>query len=282
MGYFVRKSITGGFRKTDREDAEYFVQTIDEHEEDIRKIRQAEADRERASSDLEDEISRIRLEFLNNQIAESEYAEKEFRKKMEKSRQQEEKLHSEIDRIKSAASVQNERYKRLEADYQRVLSLKKNLERIARERSNADRSITPKKTHHGFLVLSTSQYQEKVQEQDPDNEWSVITSVKPVWKTVMQTPYDASLLLNEIEPEIRHILCEEVFSGMGVRYVQASDRNGEYKQWEETAEDGSVCEICGVYKWFYKSNFRIGLWELEMYHTMPIFVPEELRPPRKQ
>lgn len=46
----------------------------------------------------------------------------------------------------------------LEKDLQNQIYLNQNLLRISRERANASRSITPKKIHTGYLVLSSRQW----------------------------------------------------------------------------------------------------------------------------
>lgn len=61
--------------------------------------------------------------------------------------------------------------------------LNKNLLRIARERSNADRKLRPKKTHTGYVVLASSEkeYRYKTMRKE--------TAVAGLWETALQSPY---------------------------------------------------------------------------------------------
>ncbi|MFR8353144.1 MAG: hypothetical protein ACLVB1_11320, partial [Blautia obeum] len=60
--------------------------------------------------------------------------------------------------------------------------LNKNLLRILRERANADRSITPKKQHHGYIILCSQQLNENHKKDGIST-----------WKTQIQTPYPVTL-----------------------------------------------------------------------------------------
>lgn len=61
--------------------------------------------------------------------------------------------------------------------------LNKNLLHIARERANADRKLRPKKTHTGYIVLTSSEkeYRYKAMRKE--------TAVVMLWETVLQSPY---------------------------------------------------------------------------------------------
>ena len=62
--------------------------------------------------------------------------------------------------------------------------LNKNLLRIARERANADRKLRPKKTHTGYVVLTSS---------EKEYRYTIITTSAPVlqWETVWVVPVSA-------------------------------------------------------------------------------------------
>ena len=277
MGYYAKKSFTGGIRECDKADADYFVQTMTEHEDEVRTIRKAIADREDAIRETEEAKS----EYLMMQMRETAYSSDVVRKAQEEWEKKEADLLAEISRLKSAIIKQHEKYKSLENDLERMKSLKNNLERISRERANAERNLVPKKTHSGYLVISSSQYFERIQEEDPNDNWKTVTVEKLVWKTSLQTPFDASLPLNEIEPEIKNDFMDEIFGPLGICRIRTDDLNGEYKKFKEEDENGSEHEVCGVYKWIFRANFRLGFWEAEIYHTLPIHVPNEFRLPKK-
>ena len=148
-----------------------------------------------------------------------------------------------------------------------------NLKRIAIERSNAKRDLKPKKERSGYLVLYSVQYREHYQDDDGKR------CVANTWKSVLQTPYDASLPLKTIRDEIRNDLAYSVLFKMDIRLAQPKEENGKYEKFldEETGE-----EVCGLYRWGeYRANFRAGFWEITLYHTLELNVPEEFRPAHK-
>lgn len=54
--------------------------------------------------------------------------------------------------------------------------------------------------------------------------------------------------------------------------------NGTYMEFGNS-EDGY--EQNGLYKWQFKANYRSGLWELEIFTTKSLRVPEHRRPPQR-
>lgn len=147
-------------------------------------------------------------------------------------------------------------------------NLNVNLKRITRERANAQRGLEPKKEHSGYLVMLSTQYRQHYGRGKVAN----------VWKSVLQTPYNSSLPLNQIKSDIWRDLMDEVLYPMGVRKVQTPDKNGEYEVW--LSEDRKR-EVCGLYGWSFKANYKSGFWEIDLYHTKSIKVPEEYRPKRR-
>lgn len=145
--------------------------------------------------------------------------------------------------------------------------LNANLKRIAKERANARRGLTPKKNHSGYVVLFSSQYRERYHN---DNGKKCVANT---WKSVLQTPYDATLPLENIKEDVWDELMHQILYPMGFRKVQDVDKNGEYRSWYADEE-----ELCGLYRWDYKANYKTGLWEITLYHTKSLSVPAEYRP----
>lgn len=149
-------------------------------------------------------------------------------------------------------------------------SLNCNLKRIARERANAKRGLTPKKERSGYIVLFSVQYKERYRNEN--NEKCLANT----WKSVMQTPYDATIPLEEIVDDIWIELTNHILYSIGFRMVQSMEKNGEYISWTDGNE-----ELCGLYRWDYKANYKSGFWEMSLYHTKSLKLPEEFRPVRK-
>ena len=151
----------------------------------------------------------------------------------------------------------------------RQLYLNDNLKRIAKERANAKRGLTPKKERSGYIVLSSVQYKEHHK-----------NGVADVWRSVLQTPYDASLPYEQIGDDIWLELYRGVLKSIGIFYMQNRTDNGIYRIWTDINDEGEKQEVCGLYRWSFKANFVHNLWEMTMYHTKSLHVPEEYRPVR--
>lgn len=261
MGYFAKKTITG-YKEviggcSDAE-AEVYIETLDEYFENLSKIREYESDIKDVKVEADRRVQEAYSD-ANRQL--QEYISKESRK-----------IRDALDKQQCAEKIATQALaekKRLEDALERQQNLNNNLRRIARERANAKRGLTPKKEHSGYVVLYSAQYKQHCE------KWKVVNA----WHSVLQTPYDASLPLHQIKDIIADDLIE-VFACLGIRGVQDTDENGNYVTWT-VEENGVKREVCGLYRWDYRANYKSGLWEMNLYHTKSIRVPEEYRP-RKQ
>lgn len=173
-----------------------------------------------------------------------------------------------------------------------------NLKRIARERANAARGITPKKEHDGYLVLSSRQWTEKYQEDEWDTDehkkdygkseedratairytyLKVVTKTSDVWKSVVQTPYDSSIPISQVKGVVEDEI-GSVLESVNVDGRLKPEYNGTYYNFGAN-EDGY--ERNGMYRWKFNANYRSGFWEMEIYTTKSLLVPEYRRPPKK-
>ena len=178
---YVKKSSLGGFRTCEEKDATHILQTQDEYSE---------------------MISIATMYRDNSRITEAK--EKKAREKWSGLQSENRKLLEEVSSLRRqlshcsqgaqrASALEKEklalqdRITNLEEAVKQAERLNRNLLRICTERSNADRNVRPKKQHDGYLVLQSREWRERLL----DN------SILYTWKSVIQTPYDASM-----EPEI--------------------------------------------------------------------------------
>lgn len=134
--------------------------------------------------------------------------------------------------------------------------LNKNLLRILRERANADRSITPKKQHHGYIILCSQQLNENHKKDGIST-----------WKTQIQTPYPVTLKSYEIQGQIfQDFVDKDIFSEMRIDSADA-DKDSDY--------------IAKMQDYLFKANSRTGLWEVELYTTGEITIPQNMLQPKK-
>lgn len=181
------------------------------------------------------------------------------------------------------------------AEVENVSGLNKNLIRIMTERANQARGIHPKKQHEGYVVLECRQWTEKYVEEvwdHPDHkvqydndEGRAFAKKKRylmlehkaanVWKSRIQTPFDASIPLEYFSKEAMGSL-DSLVRALGVTHF--SSMLGKYKGFE----DGSLEEKRNtMYRIRCNANYREGFWEVEIFTTRALVVPEGLRLPRR-
>ena len=181
------------------------------------------------------------------------------------------------------------------AEVENVSGLNKNLIRIMTERANQARGIHPKKQHEGYVVLECRQWTEKYVEEvwdHPDHkvqydndEGRAFAKKKRylmlehkaanVWKSRIQTPFDASIPMEYFSKEAMGSL-DSLVRALGVTHF--SSMLGKYKGFE----DGSLEEKRNtMYRIRCNANYREGFWEVEIFTTRALVVPEGLRLPRR-
>lgn len=195
------------------------------------------------------------------------------------------------------ASSLQERLARVEADLQNEKNLHRNMMRIMKERANQARGIKPKKNHDGYVVLESRQWTERYTEEvwdtqdhqdrfdNPENRAHALKhgylhvdhKTAEVWKSVIQTPYNSSLPIKQVRERIEDEI-GAVLKDINVETRLKTEYNGTYYYFG-TNEDGY--EKNGMYRWKYRANYRAGLWELEIFTTKSLRVPEHRRPPQR-
>lgn len=177
-----------------------------------------------------------------------------------------------------------------EEQLQNQMELNENLKRIARERANATRKIPNKKQHDGYLVLSCRQWTEHYMCELSGEKFAERTvefrnshsfpclehKTAQVWKSILQTPYDASIPLYNIQELIEeNDLWEQgILEELSCPRMNESSINGYYQKF--TDQDG--VEVNGLFRWNYIANFKSGFWEMELYTTKCLQVPAYRRP----
>lgn len=293
MGFYAKKTLTG-YKKVDggasEPDAEYYIETAEEHEESLQRVRDAQDMAYRANESAEREKKAV-----------ADRADRQFRQyaaqveaDAEKRVQKAETVVAERDeRISSL----KEEIEELETQLRNAKHLYRNMQRIMKERANQTRGIRPKKEHDGYVVLESRQWSERYTEEvwdtkdhkeRYDNDKDRRTALKngylridhktaDVWKSIIQTPYNSSLPINQIRDRIEEEI-GDVLDDINVEEQVIPEYNGAYYNFG-TNEEGY--ERNGMYRWKYRANYRSGLWELEIFTTKSLRVPEYRRPPQK-
>ena len=299
MGYYAKKTAFGVralVQGADTEDASCYVMTVDEYQQIQNQIRTTD---ERVR-DILQESERRRTQMLEDAECRFEMRTTDIVK------QQRTHFEKKISELQILAEEKEEMIRRLTEKCDDLTAalytqeqLQANLLRITRERANAARELRPKKEHDGYIVLETGQWIEKHQAndwedgidpadyRDPDDfQFAVdhalvkqIITETITWRSVIQTPYDATLPIMEISPRIEQELRENVLPELGVVDMVASEING---QWPDEEETTNGMKECILYRWRYRANYqRAGLWEVEVQTTQPLTIPAHRRPQAK-
>ncbi len=291
MGYFAKKTFAGYKEvpggQSDPE-AEYYIETIAEYCKNEETIREAESAVTRIEREAKEEIRKANV-HANEEFFKYK---KEIDDKVERRVNDICKLLDEKEKEIEDLKIQLEKARK-EAETEKHLH--QNMVRIMKERANQRRGISPKKQHDGYVVLESRQWTQKYTEDIWDSvihqsEYEDKRSVAvkngylqvehkeaKVWKSTLQTPYDASLPLNQIRERIEEDF-GSVLESIGCESRLLSEFNGQFYDFGKNDEG---YEKNGMYKWQYKANYKMGLWEVEIYTTKSLRVPEYRRPVSK-
>ena len=296
MGFYAKKTMVG-YREIDGgasdPDAEYYIETAEEHNESLQRLRKAQeaALYARETAKKAEKEQKQTAENAKKQIRQHSQA----REDAEKRTQDAEKDVVERDKRISALEGKIEE---LEKQLQSEKYLHRNMQRIMRERANQARGITPKKAHDGYVVLESRQWEERYTEEswdtedhrerygDPENRRYAIKKgylrrerkTAEAWRSTIQTPYDASLPIGQVRNRIEEEI-GEVLKDINVEERLKAEYNGTYYDFGINDEG---YKKNGMYRWAYKANYRAGLWEMEIYTTKSLRVPENRRPTRQK
>ncbi len=152
----------------------------------------------------------------------------------------------------------------VEVEQQR--SLNANLLRIARERANAQRGLTPKKEHMGY------RFSGKISQTKVKAGYSKKTGVlyAASWVATLETPYNGTIPLSSIKNVITEDLTENgVLSSIGVQWWYNPESGG---LWAGDYSDALAndSENSRLFDYKFSINPRTGFWEIELHTTKEI------------
>ncbi len=281
MGTYAIKTALG-YKEAGENDAQFYISTVEEHTKILSQIVDIKSERDRVVCDLQAEIERVKT--LSDRKAEERVsaATLKAQKQVDSSQQVITALRQTITDLQAEKAA-------LQKQLETANNLNINLKRIARERANADRHIIPKKRHDGYLVLSSRQWTEHYTVAVPETgyenrskEWliknrrlrTVRRSVQ-TWRSIIQSPYESSLPLDNVMDLINNDMRQgHILEDLGCGRISDTVEDGKYRDFGKN-EDGNA--ICGMYRWKFIDNFSRGYWEVEIFTTGPLSVPEDRR-----
>lgn len=166
-------------------------------------------------------------------------------------------------------------YEKTEITLEELKRVCKTFVRINKERANADRELRPKKEHTGYVVL-LSQMIDGIGHM---TRWGLHEGM-PVWKSILQTPYEISIPFREMEILVREDFKAAICEKLGLKELFPSYTDYHKSELFQNVNGDSLVNI--GYKTRYRANYTKGYWEIDFIHLVPITVPPDMRPPKKR
>lgn len=204
----------------------------------------------------------------------------------------------EVEVCELVIESQKEQLEKVKAELRNEKSLNTNLVRIMRERANRARGIRPKKNHDGYIVLGSRQWTEKYMEEVWDSEehaekygngeyhghaikqgyLRLEKKMVNTWRSIIQTPYSASLPVEPVRARVKKEI-GKVSADIGVEYhIDETNKDNCY-DWQ--IPDYEECANM-LYRAQYSANYKTGFWELTIYTTKSLRVPENRCPVKQE
>ena len=166
---------------------------------------------------------------------------------------------------------------KMELNHEKVLN--QGLLRIHKERSNANRGLTPKKEHNGYLFKYSQQHFQKYYHPFTDEEKAARGLPKKsyhsgesrtiiTYETLIETPYDAALPADLAEAQILSDLGKDDSVLQGKKTMRILQRND--LSWIESEPEENL-----LYNWKIRANYISGFWEIYLYTTSALNIPRE-------
>lgn len=161
-----------------------------------------------------------------------------------------------------------------EAEARRQTDLNRNLLRIAKERVNAKRGLKPKKSHNGYRFVGKIMQTKTVIGHDKD----IGTIYKDVWTATLETPYNATIPINQIIDHIFDDLkgTDGVFRHLHIHWWTFSGspiiQKGSYNEAINANEANDNC----LFDYKFNANPKSGFWEIQITTTKAIKVLAEM------
>ena len=152
-------------------------------------------------------------------------------------------------------------------------NVNRNLIRVAIERANAQRGLTPKKQHIGYIFLSIDEYLYNCECQSATKSNRTVTLKLPCFRIWLQSPYQVSFALDSAKTLIYDDFLGKLAEKIGVQSFYG-DGFGDY-------DENEVRQIWNshenfMFKMAYRANFQRGFWEIDCLSRHMVGVPTDM------
>ena len=240
----VKRALDRFTEPKQNEDFTHVIYTKGEHNKKNREISELEANIKNLEREYNAAIERYK-KSANDKIA--EYKARADGRVVE--------AHAERDKHKQKAD-----------DFENANA---NLIRIATERANAKRGLSPKKEHIGYVFLTVEEYTYNCQCYISEKSNKTKTLKLPCFRVYLQSPYQVNFDLDAVKT-----LIANDFKSKNVPRLLGIVLNFNINDWYEQ-------ELINVwnesenfdFKTSYKANFQKGFWEIELLTRFMVNIP---------
>ena len=242
MEKIVKRALGYGKPKKN-EDFTHVILTENEYRKNTNKIRELEDDIKKLEREYNAAIERYKRS-ANDKIVE---------------------IQTQADERVSKANV----YKDIADKFE---NLNKNLIRVAVERANAQRGLTPKKQHNGYVILSGEEYIFNCECAIPHTKKTKVLKL-PCFKFRLQSPYQVNFDLDSV----KKLICDDILKKLCEKFsIGSVYEKGIVGCTEDVINKLWNCDENFIFKITYKANFQKGFWEFECLTRDMFVVPVEM------
>ena len=179
------------------------------------------------------------------------------------------KIRTQADGRVAEAHAERDKHKERAEDFENA---NQNLIRVATERANAQRGLTPKKQHIGYVFLNIEQYIYN-HECFISGKNKKRTLKLDCFRVRLQSPYQTNFDLQSVVTlTTENFDKKNIYNKLGIEFGFEIDKydDAEITKLWNTEKDNFIFKVS------YKANFQKGFWEVEYLTRYMVNVPSEM------
>lgn len=220
------------------------------------------------------EIAELKRQLQAEQASHKQDVEEIRAKAVQYKKFADSEAEEKLRQAREALETANEQKEAAESALNREIRLNDNLLRITKERANAKRGMQPKKQRSGYRFVGKVMQTKTISGHDK-KEGAIYTDV---WTATIETPYSATIPIQEIMPvifrDLEDVLFELDISGWV--YDDGKVWKGTYSQAMEKAKESQDENSNILFDYKMMANSKSGFWEVQITTTDSIPVISDL------
>lgn len=225
------------------------------------------------------EIAELKRQLQAEQVSHKRDVEEIKTKAVQYKKNADLEAEKRINQVREAMKAANEQRETAEIALKKEIRMNDNLLRIAKERANAKRRMQPKKQRSGYRFVGKVMQTKTISGHDK-TEGAIYTDV---WSATIETPYNATIPIQEIMPVIFRDLHDGekgILVDLDIEaWLDENDETfwkGTYSQAMKNVKDFQFEGRNVLFDYKMMANPKSGFWEVQITTTKPIPVIPDL------